>query len=50
MEYYSATKRNKFESVPMRWMNLEPVKQSEVRKRKTNSYINTYIRNLEKWY
>ena len=24
MEYYSAIKRNKFESVLERWMNLEP--------------------------
>ena len=30
MEYYSATKRNTFESVLMRWMNLEPIIQSEV--------------------
>ena len=30
-------KRNTFESVLMRWMNLEPVMQSEVRKRKTNA-------------
>ena len=30
MEYYSAIKRNPFESVLMRWMNLEPVIQSEV--------------------
>ena len=30
MEYYSAIKRNVFESVPMRWMNLEPNIQSEV--------------------
>ena len=36
MEYYSAIKGNTFESVLMRWMNLEPVIQSEVRKRKTN--------------
>ena len=34
--YYSAIKRNAFESVLMRWMNLEPVTQSEVRKRKIN--------------
>ena len=26
----SATKRNAFESVLMRWMNLEPIIQSEV--------------------
>ena len=25
MEYYSAIKRNAFESVPMRWMNLESI-------------------------
>ena len=36
MEYCSAIKRNTFESVLMRWMNLEPIIQSEVRKRKTN--------------
>ena len=37
MEYYSAIKRNAFESVLMRWMNLEPIIQSEIRKRKTNT-------------
>ena len=37
MEYYSVIKRNAFESVLMRWMNLEPIIQSEVvRKRKIN--------------
>ena len=30
MEYYSVIKRNTWESVLMRWMNLEPVIQSEV--------------------
>ena len=30
MEYYSALKRNTFESVLMRWMNPEPIIQSEV--------------------
>ena len=29
-------KKNTFESVLMRWMNLEPIIQSEVRKRKIN--------------
>ena len=33
MECYAAVKRNAFESVLMRWMNLEPIIQSEVRKR-----------------
>ena len=35
MEYYSAIKRYAFESVLMKWMNLEHI-QSEVRKRKKN--------------
>ena len=30
MQYFSAIKRNDFKSVVMRWMNLEPVIQSEV--------------------
>ena len=36
MEYYSAIKRNAFEKVLVTWMNLEPVIQSKVRKRKIN--------------
>ena len=30
MEYYSAIKRNTFQSSLMHWMNLEPIIQSEV--------------------
>ena len=30
VEYSSAVKRNTFESVLMRWVNLEPIMQSEV--------------------
>ena len=30
MEYYSAIKRNEFESILVRWINLEPVILSEV--------------------
>ena len=30
MGYYSAIKRKEFESVLVRWMNLEPVIQSEI--------------------
>ena len=30
MEYYSTIKRNAFESVLMRWMNPEPIIQTEV--------------------
>ena len=36
MAYYSAIKRNTFKSVLMRWMKLEPITQSEVRKRNIN--------------
>ena len=36
MDYYSAIKRNELESVVLKWMNLEPVTQNEVGKRKTN--------------
>ena len=36
MQYYSAIKRNGFESVLLRWMNLEPVIQSEVIQKKKN--------------
>ena len=36
MEYYSAIKRNAFESVLMRWMNLKPLIQSELSQRKIN--------------
>ena len=37
-------KRNKFESVLLRWMNLEPVTQSEVsQKEKKVLYINAYM-------
>ena len=34
MNYYSAIKKNTFEWVPMRWMNLEPLIQSEVSQNK----------------
>ena len=34
MEYYSAIKKNAFESILMRWMKLEPIIQSEVNKKK----------------
>ena len=36
--YYSSIKRNAFESVLMRWMNLEPVKQSEVSQKEKDKY------------
>ena len=51
-EYYSAIKKNTFESVLMRWMKLEPIIQSEVKSERERqiSYINTYVWNLEGWY
>ena len=50
MEYYSAIKRITFQSVLMRWMNLEPIIQSEASQKEKNklSYINTYIWNQER--
>ena len=38
MEYYSAIKKKEFESVLMRWMNLEPITQSEVSQKGENKY------------
>ena len=38
MEYYSAIKKNVFESVLMRWMKLEPFIQSEVSQKEKHQY------------
>ena len=38
MDYYSAIKRNAFESVLMRWMNLELIIQSEMRQEEKDKY------------
>ena len=38
MEYYSAIKKNTFESVLMRWMKLEPILQSEVSQKEKHQY------------
>ena len=38
MEYYSAIKKNTFESVLMRWMKLEPIIQSEVSQEEKHQY------------
>ena len=44
MEYYSAVKKNSFESVLMKWMKLEPIIQSEVSQKDKEHYsILTYI-------
>ena len=38
VEYYSAMKRNTFESIPVKGMNLEPITQSEVSQKEKNKY------------
>ena len=44
VEYYSAIKRKTFESVLMRWVNLEPIIQSEVsQKEKDKHHILMHI-------
>ena len=44
MEYYSAIKKNTFESVLMRWTKLEPIIQSEVSQKDKEHYnILTHI-------
>ena len=49
MEYYSAIKRNTFESVLIRWMNLEPIIQSEVSQKKKDKYrILMHIYGIQK--
>ena len=49
MEYYSAIKKNTFESVLMRWMKLEPIIQSEVSQKEKRQYsILTHIYGIQK--
>ena len=38
MEYYSAIKKNTFESVLMRWMKLQPILQSAVSQKQKHQY------------
>ena len=45
MEYYSAIKRNTFESVLMRWMNLESIIESKVSQKEKDKYhSNAYMK------
>ena len=49
MGYYSAIKKNTFESVLMRWMQLEPIIQSEVSQRDKDQYsILMHIYGIQK--
>ena len=47
-KYYSAIKKNTFESVLMRWMKLGPIMQSEISQKDKHQY-SIYIWNLERW-
>ena len=48
-EYYSAIKKNSFESVLMRWMKLEPIIQSEVSQKDKYQYsILTHVYGIQK--
>ena len=38
MEYYSVIKRNTFNSLLIRWMNPDPIIQSEVSQKKRDKY------------
>ena len=38
MEYYSAIKKNAFESILMRWMKLESIIESEVSQKEKHQY------------
>ena len=54
VEYYSAIKRNEIELFVVRWVDLECVIQSEVRKRKTNTvckqiYMESKNKKTKKW-
>ena len=51
MEYYSAIKRNKFDSALVRWMNTEPVTQNKVSQKEKNKYhilTHTHIYKIQK--
>ena len=47
MEYYSAIKKNAFESVLMRWMKLEPIIQNEVSQKEKHQEYNSVFQREE---
>ena len=48
MEYYATIKRNISDSLLIRWINLEPITQSEVSQKEKDKYIiNTYIKYMD---
>ena len=49
MEYYSTIKRNTFESVLMRWMNIKPIIQNDVSQKEKDKYcILMHIYGIQK--
>ena len=49
VEYYSAVKKNAFESIVMRWVKLELIIQSEVSQKEKHQYsILTHIYGVQK--
>ena len=49
MDYYSAITRNAFESVLKRWMNLQPIIQSQVSQKEKDKYhILTHVYGIKK--
>ena len=48
MEYYSAVKKNSFESVIMRWMKLEPIIHSEVSQKGKIVFLQGLTNSCEK--
>ena len=48
MEYYSAIKKNTFESVLMRWMKLGPIIQSELSQKEKHQYSIQYLDAISK--
>jgi len=48
MEYYSAIKKNTFESVLIRWMKLESIIQSEVSQKEKQYSILMHMYGIEK--
>ena len=48
-EYYSAIRKNAFESVLMRWVKLEPIIQSKVSQKEKHQYsVLTHIYGIKK--
>ena len=44
-------KKNAFDSVLMRWMNLEPIIYIELSQKGKNKYhVLTHTQNLDRWY